>query len=612
MTELIEGLPALNAALVARGIETLTPVQESVIAPQLVGRDMLVSSQTGSGKTVAFGLAMAPSLLGNDGMMMGEADLPLALIIAPTRELALQVMRELSWLYEGAGAEFATCVGGMDMRAERRALDRGAHIVVGTPGRLRDHIERGSLDLSCVQAAVLDEADEMLDLGFREDLELILDSAPSERQTLLFSATVPQGIAKLAQKYQYEAERIVVKAEGKQHADITYKAMTVAPRDTENAITNVLRYYEPESAIIFCATREAVNRLTSRFTNRGFGVVALSGELSQTERSRSLQAMRDGRARICIATDVAARGLDLPSLELVIHADLPQNADTMLHRSGRTGRAGAKGTSVLIVPQNLKKKAARLLGFAKVEADWDTPPGPDDILAKDQERLLGAAKLDRPASEDELAVATELLANISAEELAVAFMRHRQAGLSAPEELNDVKDGGAAPVRGETARFTGSVWVSLSVGRQHRAEPKWLVPVLCKAGGLSKSDIGSIKVMKNETYVEIDEAAFDAFMGRIAPKHMLEKTIKVSRLDGPPKGVDLERPAHKSSYKPGGGGGRGHRGARSDRGDRSDRGGRGDRRERGDRNDRGDKGDRKRSGPKRKGGKAGKGGKPRS
>ncbi|MEN8722147.1 MAG: DEAD/DEAH box helicase [Alphaproteobacteria bacterium] len=553
MTNLLEGLPAQAAALKARGIEKLTPVQEAVINPALVGRDMLVSAQTGSGKTVAFGLAMAPVLMAGEDEF-GVAGPPLALIIAPTRELALQVTRELEWLFASSKAQFATCVGGMDMRTERRNLARGAHIVVGTPGRLRDHIERGSLDLGSVEAVTLDEADEMLDLGFREDLELILDAAPDQRQTLLFSATVPAAISKMAKRYQRDAERVVVKAEGGQHADITYKALTVAPRDTENAIANVLRFFEPESCIIFCATREAVNRLTSRFTNRGFGVVALSGELSQTERSRSLQAMRDGRARICIATDVAARGIDLPNLDLVIHADLPQNADTMLHRSGRTGRAGRQGVSVVIVPQTMRKKADRLLHFAKVEATWETPPGPEEILARDQERMVAAAKLEVPATEEETAVANQLLSEVNPVDVAVAFMRQRQSGLSAPEELRDIKDGDKAPVKGETSRFSTSVWVSLSVGKQHRAEPKWLVPVLCKSGGLSKGDIGAIRVQKNETYVEIDSAAIDAFMATIAPKHLLEDSIKVDRLKAAPKGIELPAREGGRPHRKGGGG----------------------------------------------------------
>ena len=236
----------------------------------------------------------------------------------------------------------ATCVGGMDMRKERRQLERGAHIVVGTPGRLRDHITKGSLDLSNLRAVVLDEADEMLDLGFREDLEFILAAAPEQRRTLMFSATVPKPIAHLAKTFQRDAVRIVATAASERHADIDYQMVVAQSHERENAIINTLLYFDSGSAIVFCHTREAVKHLTARLANRGFTVVALSGELSQAERTNALQAMRDGRARVCVATDVAARGIDLPNLDLVIHADMPTNPDILLHRSGRTGRAGAR------------------------------------------------------------------------------------------------------------------------------------------------------------------------------------------------------------------------------------------------------------------------------
>ena len=348
MTEFEGIVPALAQALEKRGFAGLTPVQQAMIDPDLAELDALVSAQTGSGKTVAFGLALAPTLLG-DAQKFEPAFAPTALVVTPTRELAMQVMRELEWLYAETGAQVTSCVGGMDFRTERRALERGAHIVVGTPGRLRDHIERKSLDLAGLRAVVLDEADEMLDLGFREDLEFILQAAPTDRRTLLFSATVSKPIAALAQSYQRNARRISVAGEKRQHVDIEYRALQVASGDRENAIINLLRFYEAQNALVFCSTRAAVNHLMARFHNRGFAVVALSGELSQTERSHALQAMRDGRARVCIATDVAARGIDLPGLELVIHADLPGNRETLLHRSGRTGRAGQKGVSALIV-----------------------------------------------------------------------------------------------------------------------------------------------------------------------------------------------------------------------------------------------------------------------
>ena len=370
--------PALSEALASRGYESPTPVQSAVLEDEAAGRDLVVSAQTGSGKTVAFGLAMAPELLGGEASLKAVRE-PLALVIAPTRELALQVSRELIWLYAKAGGRIATCVGGMDAAKERRALSYGAHIVVGTPGRLRDHLERGALDLSALRVAVLDEADEMLDMGFREDLEEILDATPKSRRTLLFSATMPKPIVALAKRYQKDALRISTVGEDRGHGDILYRAVTVAPADIEHAVVNLLRFHEAESAMLFCATRDNVRRLHASLIERGFDAVALSGEHSQNERNQALQALRDRRARVCVATDVAARGIDLPTLSLVIHVELPRDAETLQHRSGRTGRAGKKGTAVLIVPYPRRKRVEAMLRGARIQAEWIPAPTPDDI-----------------------------------------------------------------------------------------------------------------------------------------------------------------------------------------------------------------------------------------
>lgn len=542
-------VPALAEALEKRGYTALTPVQQAVLATELGAADALVSAQTGSGKTVAFGLALAPTLLGG-AERFTDAGAPLGLVVAPTRELALQVRRELEWLYELTGAQIASCVGGMDMRSERRALERGADIVVGTPGRLRDHITRGALDMSALRAVVLDEADEMLDLGFREDLEFILDAAPAERRTLMFSATVPRSIATLAKSYQRDAVRISAGGEAKQHLDIEYRALSVAPADRENAIINVLRYYEATNAMVFCNTRAAVNHLTARFNNRNFAVVALSGELSQNERSHALQAMRDGRAKVCIATDVAARGIDLPNLDLVIHADLPTNPETLLHRSGRTGRAGRKGVSALIVPNNARRRTERLLNNAGLTATWATPPSADEVLRRDDERILADPAFGEPVSDDERGFVETLLERHGAERVAAAFVRLCRGSRSAPEDLLDVAPftpSGDRPARRDEQPsrrddFGDSVWFSLSVGRRQNAEPRWLIPMLCRTGNISKREIGAIKMQPEETFVQIAADWADRFLAAIGPDRKLQNNIAVKRLDGTP---DLSRAGYQ-------------------------------------------------------------------
>lgn len=530
----------LSEALAERGYDKLTPVQEAVSAPDIATSDLLVSAQTGSGKTVGFGLAIAPTLLG-DALSFGPAAEPLALVVAPTRELAFQVKRELDWLYARTGAVLASCVGGMDVRQERRALERGAHIVVGTPGRLRDHIERGALDLGYLSAVVLDEADEMLDLGFREDLEFILGVAPETRRTLLFSATVPPMIATLAQQFQRDAKRINTVTGTSQHADIAYQAMRVAASDSEHAIFNMLRFHHDESAIVFANTRAAVNHLTARLSNRGFATVSLSGELSQSERSHALQAMRDGRARVCVATDVAARGIDLPNLSLVIHADLPTNTETLLHRSGRTGRAGRKGISALIVPPKAVKRAERLLKWAKISADWIAPPSAEEIQRQDEERLLSDPVWSETVTVEEADFASKLLERHAPEVIAAAYLRLYQARYAAPEELLPADTKPAA--RAERS-FGPSRWISLSVGREERAEPRWLLPLLCRAGNLDKSDIGAIRVQDSETFVELTEASIEGFLSALGAEGELEKGIAARALDGEPE-FAARRPASR-------------------------------------------------------------------
>jgi ATP-dependent RNA helicase DeaD len=418
--------PGLARTLTARGFVAPTPVQAAILAPEIHGRDLLVSAQTGSGKTVAFGLALAQTLLGDAGRFPA-AGAPRALIVTPTRELAMQVHRELAWLYAETGARITPCVGGMDPRRESHALARGAHIVVGTPGRLCDHLSRGSLVLDQLAAIVLDEADEMLDMGFREDLERLLDAAPRDRRTLLFSATIPPPIATLARRYQRDALRIATSGDGDRHRDIEYQVVSTVPRERDLAVVNLLRFHDPPGALVFCATRDGVTDLAANLSERGFSVVALSGELSQRERNQALQALRDGRARVCVATDVAARGLDLPDLGLVIHADLPQNKEVLVHRSGRTGRAGKQGLAILIAPDPARRFVERLLLSARVDATWRLPPSSDDIRTRDQAHLTAEIQhLTEDLSDADRTVARTLLADRSAEDLVAALVRIRR------------------------------------------------------------------------------------------------------------------------------------------------------------------------------------------
>ncbi|MGN6268530.1 MAG: DEAD/DEAH box helicase [Sphingomonas sp.] len=530
---------SLAEALAARGYAEPTAVQAAVLQPEARGRDLIVSAQTGSGKTVAFGLAMAGELLDVEGAL-SPAEAPLALVIAPTRELALQVSRELAWLYARAGARIATCVGGMDASKERRALRGGAHIVVGTPGRLRDHLERGALDLSALRVAVLDEADEMLDMGFREDLEEILDATPEGRRTLLFSATMPKPIVALARRYQRDAVRLSTVGDDRGHGDIAYQAVTVSPSEIEAAVVNLLRFHEAETAILFCATRDNVRRLHAMLQERGFAVVALSGEHSQSERNQALQALRDRRARVCVATDVAARGIDLPSLSLVVHVEIPRDAETLQHRSGRTGRAGNKGTAVLIVPYPRRKRVEAMLRGARINAEWIAAPSREQIRAQDRERLLAALLQPVEVDEEDRALAERLLAERSPEEIAAALVRAHRAAMPEPEEMieNTPEARRAAQQERHRPGFEDTVWFRMDIGRRQNADPRWILPLLCRRGHITRNEIGAIRIAANETHFQVPRAIagkFAAALKRTARGEGDEENVRIEPVDGGPR-----------------------------------------------------------------------------
>ncbi|WP_420139509.1 DEAD/DEAH box helicase [Sphingomonas sp.] len=554
-------LPApLVEALTERGYATPTAVQAAMLEDSADGRDLIVSAQTGSGKTVAFGMTIAPQLF--EGDRLPPPGLPRALVIAPTRELALQVARELQWLYGKAGARVTPCVGGMDPSRERRALSHGTHIVVGTPGRLRDHLERGALDLTGLATVVLDDADEMLDMGFREELEEILDATPQDRRTLLFSATMPKPIVALARRYQRDAFTISTLGADRGHGDISYQAVAVAPSDIENATVNLLRLHEPDTAMLFCATREAVRRLHASLVERGFAAVALSGEHSQNERNHALQALRDRRARVCVATDVAARGIDLPSLSLVVHVELPRDAEALKHRSGRTGRAGKKGVAALIVPYQRRRRVEAMLRDARIQVEWIAPPTAATIAAADRARLLATLAEPIEIDDEDRAIGADLLETREPLEIAAMLVRAHRARLPAAEEL--LEGGSSGPrerLEGPRGRsdaprpgFEDTIWFRVNIGRRQNADPRWLLPLLCRRGHITKQDVGAIRMAQDETRFEVPRTAAGRFLAAIKRTGGEEGDgeVMIEQADGPPQGGGGHRGPPRGRPGPGG------------------------------------------------------------
>jgi ATP-dependent RNA helicase DeaD len=557
-------LPApLVEALTERGYATPTAVQAAMLEDSADGRDLIVSAQTGSGKTVAFGMTIAPQLF--EGDRLPPPGLPRTLVIAPTRELALQVARELQWLYGKAGARVTPCVGGMDPSRERRALSHGTHIVVGTPGRLRDHLERGALDLTGLATVVLDEADEMLDMGFREELEEILDATPQGRRTLLFSATMPKPILALARRYQRDAFTISTLGADRGHGDISYQALAVAPSDIENATVNLLRLHEPDTAMLFCATREAVRRLHASLVERGFAAVALSGEHSQNERNHALQALRDRRARVCVATDVAARGIDLPSLSLVVHVELPRDAEALKHRSGRTGRAGKKGVAALIVPYQRRRRVEGMLRDARIQVEWIPLPTAAAIAAADRARLLATLAEPTEIDDEVRAIGADLLETREPLEIAAMLVRAHRARMPAAEEL---LEGGSSSSSGPRERLEGprerseaprpgfedTIWFRVNIGRRQNADPRWLLPLLCRRGHITKQDVGAIRIAQDETRFEVPRAAASRFLAAIKRTggEDGDGEVMIEQADGPPQGGGGHRGPPRGRPAPGG------------------------------------------------------------
>jgi ATP-dependent RNA helicase DeaD len=545
---------ALLPALDAHGFTEPTPVQAAVLDRALAGRDLLVSSRTGSGKTVAFGLLLGDAALG-EGERFGEAGPPFALVVAPTRELAMQVQRELAWLLGGSGGRVTACVGGMDPRREARALSEGTHVVVGTPGRLRDHLERGTLDLSALGTVVLDEADEMLDMGFREELEAILDATPPSRRTVLFSATLPRPILDLARKYTRDAARVAATPVSEAHADIDYRGHVVSNREREHAIVNVLRALDPPSALVFRGTREAVQHTATSLGERGFEVVALSGELTQSERLRALKSLRDGRARVLVATDVAARGLDLPGIALVLHADVPRDPQSLQHRSGRTGRAGNKGLALFLVAPAERFRLERMLRESRITLRWSPVPSPEEIRTRDAERLSAElAALATDTSEEEREAARRLLEGHEPLALAVALLRRERTRLPAPEELPETARAAqeVPAARGPKAPRPGPpqdvAWFRILIGRERNADPKWILPLLCRRGQVTRDQIGKIQVLPRETRFEVARTAAGAFTAAATRPDPRMPEARIEPLTSPPTGTHPHAAGHRGTH----------------------------------------------------------------
>jgi len=462
------------------GFEFLTPVQCEVIPVALEGHDVLATAQTGTGKTAAYGLP----ILQNDGR---------GLVLCPTRELAMQVARDMRAMC--ANSEEIVClIGGAPMGPQIKALKRSPEAsVVATPGRLCDHMERGNIRLEDIRMFVLDEADEMLSMGFADDLEYIARAMPEGRQSMLLAATMPRSVERLASQTLHEPIRIDAGGTQNQTASTVEQSVLICPRHKRGvAVKRLIMRHSPAATIVFCKTRKRTEELAEHLQPEGR---ALHGGMQQNQRDRVMRAFREGKCNLLIATDVAARGLDVDRLELVLQDDFPQDEETYVHRVGRTGRAGRAGRSILMINSKSKKKLRNLRDVAGIL-------GREDMPTDEEIEEMRAAQLIDGLPEMEVSHAA-----LSAYESALDLgMEPHQVAIALLQRAIDAEgkaaeDGGRGA--GSKARASGSVGLALGVGRNDGARPKDLVGALCNAGHMNGADIGCIDMLDKMSVVEI-------------------------------------------------------------------------------------------------------------
>lgn len=557
--------PPLQSALNARGITQLTPVQCAVLDPALDGFDLRIQSRTGSGKTVAIGLVLAPQVEREEGE---EAPGPFGLVVVPTRELAAQVQVELSWLLSGLRVRVVAVTGGTSVMVERRALSAGPEIVVGTPGRLLDHLQRGGVDPSRVRAVVLDEADQMLDLGFRDELEGILSRLPADRQTHMVSATFSPEARSLCDRYQKESRMVDTRRPGDAHEDIEHIAHPVLAGERESAVVNLLLASPEDRTLIFVRTRAQASELAESLSSDGFSAAALSGEMEQRERTRTLTAFRSGALRTLVATDVAARGIDVADVTRVIHLDPPENAEALTHRSGRTGRAGKKGTSIMLVPPQARMRVTSLFRQANFRVRWAPPPGEAEVRAAAEERLFKSLAAETTPEEETSSfagLADALLEKVQPRALVIRMLSQLNAsGPCEPRRLTTVPDPQAPrqarpersgfldrsdapraegrPMRGPRQAGGGNtrfVPFLVTWGARHGADARRLLALVCRRGGIQGNQVGAIDIGPIKSTFEVDAAVAAGFAEAVAKPDERDARVRIMPFERPAD----ERPA---------------------------------------------------------------------
>ncbi len=532
---------ATLARLAELGYEEPTPIQREAIPHLLTGVDLVGQAATGTGKTAAFALPIL------EAIEPGAEPVPQALIVVPTRELAVQVSEAMHAYGRGQGLKVVPIYGGQPIPRQLQALRRGVHVVVATPGRAIDHIRRGSLELDAIRTVVLDEADEMLDMGFAEDIETILEQTPAERQTVLFSATMPPRIEKIAETHQREPVRVRISAAdtAAERALVRQTAYIVNRQHKANALGRVLDMEAPGATIVFCRTRGEVDELTTTMNGRGYRAEALHGGMDQQQRDRVMGRLKDGTAELLVATDVAARGLDVDVLTHVVNYDVPSSPESYVHRIGRVGRAGREGVAITLAEPRQRRLLQNIERLTKQEIDVQKIPTVGDLRARQVEVTVEAVREAMMSHDldDYEAILFELVADGSERDIALAAIKlfHQARGATTDEvEIPDAterkprdRERGPKPrkgqprPRGNVGPGTGLVYVG--VGRRGRIRPGDLVGCIANETDLTGRDIGPIRISEHYSVVGVPEAAVESTIQAINGTTIRGKRAKARR-----------------------------------------------------------------------------------
>ncbi|CFX26696.1 RNA helicase, DEAD-box type, Q motif [Syntrophomonas zehnderi OL-4] len=482
--------PRLLQTIATKGFEKPTPIQILSIPSALAGRDVMGQAQTGTGKTAAFGIPMLNNMVPGGGLQ--------GLVVCPTRELAVQVAGEINSLGRGMNLKAMAVYGGQSMELQIRALSRKPEMIVGTPGRLMDHMERGNINLAQLSFVVLDEADEMLDMGFLPDIEKILEQCPKERQTFLFSATLDEDIQILGRKFMVDPELIVVESPELTVPLTEQYYYEVSPRHKIETICRIIDVDRPSVSLIFCRTKKGVDQLAGALNHRGYAADALHGDMSQRERDSVMERFRKGHISILVATDLAARGLDIDMVTHVFNFDIPEDPDSYVHRIGRTGRAGRDGVAITMVePRQIKQLRVIEHHIGKKICRRSLPSLKDAMASR--QRLLTTRLME--ASHGDLSIyqsiAGELIQQNDPHTMLAAALKLLADGEPALE-LAEVEI-----INADTAH------VELPVGKMQGMHPRRLVEFLTANTSLTPRQVGDIEIQSNTTYVEVPVTKID-------------------------------------------------------------------------------------------------------